>query len=171
MGAIFRRDSDGRYPLTPNDIRNFNRNISLPKEPTDVLMKSLGYSRVFLAEKPDADVVSADTPVMSEGGTWSQGWVGRRFTPEELDEILQTKRSEMVVTMRQAKRALLNLNLLEGVQEAINTLPEPERSEANVDWNTAQEVERLWPFVVSLGPALSLTEEDLDNLFTLAATF
>jgi len=84
--------------------------------------------------------------------------------------VLSQKRGSMVVTMRQARRALLQAGYLEGVQSAIDTLPEPERSEANVDWQTAQEVERNWPFVLTLGQSLGLSDTDLDDLFELAAT-
>jgi len=84
--------------------------------------------------------------------------------------VLSQKRGSMAVTMRQARRALLQAGYLEGVQSAIDTLPEPERSEANVDWQTAQEVERNWPFVLTLGQGLGLSDTDLDDLFELAAT-
>jgi hypothetical protein len=40
----------------------------------------------------------------------------------------------------------------------------------NLDWQTAQEVERNWPFVLTLGQGLGLSDTDLDDLFELAAT-
>ena len=85
--------------------------------------------------------------------------------------VLNQKRASMVVTMRQARRALLQLGLLDQVQIVIDQLPEPEKSEATVDWQTGQYVERNWIFVVALGPALGLSESDIDGAFELATTF
>ena len=75
-----------------------------------------------------------------------------------------------VVTMRQARLALLQQGLLASIQPAIDSLDEPHRSGANIEWEYSQEVERNRPFVELLSQALGLTDEDLDALFTLAAT-
>ena len=76
-----------------------------------------------------------------------------------------------VVSMRQARRALLQQNLLSAVQPAIDSLPSPEKEAAQIDWEYAQEVKRSDPLVQSLAVALELTEEDLDELFLLASAF
>ena len=85
--------------------------------------------------------------------------------------VLSQKRAGMSVSIRQAHRALLQLGILDQVQAVIDQLPEPQRSEATVDWQKAQYVERNWGFVVALGPALGLSESDLDGAFELATTF
>ena len=74
-----------------------------------------------------------------------------------------------VVTMRQARQALLLAGKLEAVQQAIAALPEPARKAAQIDWEFAAEVQRDWPLVQALAPALGLTEADLDALFIAAA--
>lgn len=75
-----------------------------------------------------------------------------------------------VVTMRQARLALLQAGLLSQVDTAIDDLPEPDKSAARIEWEYSQEVQRDKPFVAMLAPALGLTEEALDDLFRHAAT-
>lgn len=45
-----------------------------------------------------------------------------------------------------------------------------ERKQAAIDWEYATQVERLWPWVQTLGVALGLTDDELDALFVQAAT-
>jgi len=66
--------------------------------------------------------------------------------------------------------ALLQQGLLASIQPAIDSLDEPSRSAASIEWEYSQTVERNRPFVDLLSQALELTDEDLDALFTLAAT-
>lgn len=75
-----------------------------------------------------------------------------------------------VVTMRQARLALLQQGLLFQVQTAIDSLPSPQKEAAQIEWDYSSEVHRDKPFVQLLGAALGLTEEQLDNLFVLAST-
>jgi len=75
-----------------------------------------------------------------------------------------------VVTMRQARLALLSQGLLSSVESAIDTLEDPPKSEVRIEWEYSQTVERDRPFVALLGNALGFDEAGIDNLFTLAAT-
>lgn len=75
-----------------------------------------------------------------------------------------------IVTMRQARLALLGAGLLSQVDAAIDALPEPQKSAARIEWDYSSEVHRSRPFVQQLGHALGLTDEQLDALFTQAAT-
>ena len=74
------------------------------------------------------------------------------------------------VTMRQARLALLGAGLLPSVTTAIAALPSPQKEAAAIEWEYSQTVERNRGFVLSIGTALGLTELQLDNLFTVAAT-
>lgn len=69
------------------------------------------------------------------------------------------------VTMRQARRALLAAGKLSAVDAAIASLASPQKEEAEIDWEFSSMVERDWPLVHALGPALGLSEAGLDNLF------
>ena len=74
------------------------------------------------------------------------------------------------VTMRQARLALHAAGLLAGVEAALDALPEPPRTSARIEWDYSSEVYRNKPFVVMLGQALDLTDEQIDDLFITAAT-
>lgn len=74
-----------------------------------------------------------------------------------------------VVTMRQARLALLGAGLLQQVDQAINVLPEPQQSAARIEWDYSSEVHRDRDFVQQLGQALGLSDEQLDALFIQAA--
>jgi hypothetical protein len=68
------------------------------------------------------------------------------------------------VTMRQARLALLSAGLLDQVNAAITD------PAARIEWEYATTVERNSSLVQSLASGLGLTEPQLDDLFTLAAT-
>ena len=72
-----------------------------------------------------------------------------------------------VVTMVQARLALNQLNLLEPVEIAISTLPRA----AQIEWEFRATVQRDSGLVQALAAGLQLSEQMLDELFTLAATF
>lgn len=73
------------------------------------------------------------------------------------------------VTMRQARLALLDAGLLSSVQTAINSLPEPARTKAQIEWDYSNALQRDNSFVATLGAALGLNEAALDNLFIAAS--
>ena len=84
---------------------------------------------------------------------------------------MTARRAKLVVTMRQARRALLDAGLLDQVDAAIAAIADAtERRQAEIDWEYATTVERLWPWVQTLGAALGLSAEALDALFEQAAT-
>lgn len=76
----------------------------------------------------------------------------------------------LAVSMRQARHAMLQAGILGAVQTMIEQMPGEEGDAARIDWEFAQEVKRSWPLVVNLGPALGLTEQQIDDLFRYAAT-
>lgn len=74
-----------------------------------------------------------------------------------------------IVSMRQARLALLSAGLLANVDAAIAALPSPQREAAQIDWEYATEVRRASPLIAALGPALGLTDAQIDALFIAAA--
>ncbi len=73
-----------------------------------------------------------------------------------------------VVTMRQARLALLSQGILNDVDVALQALADPDKSGAIIEWEYSQTVERNRPFVALLGAALALSDAQLDDLFILA---
>lgn len=74
-----------------------------------------------------------------------------------------------VVTMRQARLALLNAGLLTSVNNTIAGLPGASGDAARIEWEFAATVDRNSPLVANLSSVLSLTSMQLDALFTTAA--
>ena len=92
------------------------------------------------------------------------------FTEAELAAQLAAKRVGTIVSMWQARRALKAQGLLSTVQQAIDSIPDPdERETAQIDWEYATEVRRVSPLIASLGPVLRLSDEQIDALFEAAA--
>lgn len=99
----------------------------------------------------------------------------RDATPEEVAEIEARKAAAAVpvvpqsVTMRQARLALLAAGKLAAVEAAIASLPSPQKEAAQIEWEFSSVVDRNRPLVQTLGPALGLSEAELDALFIQAA--
>ncbi len=74
------------------------------------------------------------------------------------------------VTMRQARLALLQNGLLDTVNSTIAGMTGTQGQAAQIEWQYSSEVMRHKTLVQSLGPALGLTEAQLDQLFITAAT-
>lgn len=70
-----------------------------------------------------------------------------------------------IVSMRQARLALLGAGLLSSVNAAIAAGGPADQ----ITWEYATEVDRNSDMVVNLSQALGLSATDLDNLFTAAA--
>ena len=87
------------------------------------------------------------------------------LSPEEI-----RARIPSVVSMRQARLALLGAGLLSQVNDALAAMAGIEGEAARIEWEFAAEVKRSSPLVVSLSAALGLSEAQLDALFTQAST-
>lgn len=73
------------------------------------------------------------------------------------------------VSMAQARLALRRAGLLDAVQAAIEALPEPDRTDVQIEWDHRSVVRRDYSLVAQLAPALGLDGEALDALFIQAA--
>lgn len=106
---------------------------------------------------PDKPVLTAMQRMYWDGSQWV------------VDEIPMWEiREKMVVSMRQARLALLEAGKLSLVDDAIALIPEPDHSAIKVEWEYANTVERNSPWMTTMGQALGMTDEDLDNLFQTA---
>ena len=97
---------------------------------------------------------------------WTEYTVGQE--PQVLiDAITVPPEPITVVTMRQARLALLQQGLLQTVTDAIvNGTDEAMK----IEWEYATEVRRDWPSLIALTESLNMTSADLDSLFQLAST-
>jgi hypothetical protein len=88
------------------------------------------------------------------------------FTEAELLQQIEDAKPK-VVTMRQARLALLQSGLLTAVETAIvNGTDEAMK----IEWEYATEVRRDWASLIALTTELGLTSLQLDDLFILADT-
>lgn len=148
---------------TLDEIRNQNPNVSFPTSPTAEVLEPYGAFILNHDSQTAFDLVERG-PIEERNGEWWQTYTGRDKTPEE-------KRSTMVVTMRQARLALLSANnLLASVDTAIAAMPDGERERALIEWEYGSIVERTSPLVTSLTTALGQDDESMDDLFELAKT-
>lgn len=94
-------------------------------------------------------------------------WITNGGVVEEYVEPVVVPSS---VTMRQARLALLQAGLLLAVEDEINLLDEPYRTQAKIEWEYATHVERISSLVGLLTSKLSMSVDDIDQLFITAST-
>ncbi|TRO41723.1 hypothetical protein EQ832_01530 [Pseudomonas sp. ALS1131] len=73
------------------------------------------------------------------------------------------------VSMRQARRALLDAGILAAVDASIAGMPGEDGQRARIDWEYATEVDRTWPLIGYMAEQLGLSEVQVDALFVSAA--
>lgn len=89
--------------------------------------------------------------------------------PVLIDPIPPVSNIPTSVTMRQARLALLNNGLLSQVETAINLLPEPQKTQARIEWDYSSVVLRNQPIVLLLAAAIGISEAQMDELFVEGA--
>lgn len=88
-------------------------------------------------------------------------------TPEE---TLAKWRASFQITMRQCRLHLLMTGKLDLVQPAIDSLPEPTKTAASIEWEYGAVVQRNAPLVAQLAPVLGWsTPEEIDAQFIAAS--
>ncbi len=157
---------------TESEIRALypNTSFSTPFNPAD-----LGFEVVFDTPKPTCTsvqtVIQDGTELDSKGNRVFKYTIQNMFnTPEEETTYLAQLKKATVpasVTMRQARLALHQSNLLVQVNTAITSGTD---EELKIEWEYATELKRDFPSLVILATSLSLTETQLDDLFILAGT-
>jgi hypothetical protein len=120
-------------------------------------------------------VIESETDPDGINGEWvacgnaGPGWTydGNTFAPPEPPPPVSNV--PKAITMRQARLVLFTAGLIGAVQTAINSLPSPDKEKAQIEWDYSNEVLRHNGFVATLGPALGLSEAQIDALFITGA--
>ena len=113
----------------------------------------------FTASPDDTEPLGKELYTKAIAGDY--GSIQPYVEPEPLPPITPS-----VVTMRQARLALLQAGVLPLVESAIASMESPA---AQIEWDYSQEVNREQPLVKQLAEALNLTSDQLDNLFLEAS--
>ena len=183
----YRKRADGSL-VTKSQLKAENVNTSFPQVWTAATLDFLGVDPVLASPKPtlgEFEVAVAASPVLVEGN-WVDAWTVRpmfvEYTNDEgvvvtaaeqqtayVTATLTKQRESMEITMRQCRLTLLAEGKLADVETAIAALPEPSKSAASVEWEYGAVVNRLSPFVATLGVAIGYSDAQLDTLFTSAA--
>jgi hypothetical protein len=97
MFALIENGAVKQYPYSLKEIRLANRNTSFPDTVSDATMAEYGAMRVYFSTPPeltDTQLSEEATPVFDvDAQRWSQGWMVRELTAEELLQR-NTKRDE-----------------------------------------------------------------------------
>ena len=91
---------------------------------------------------------------------------GRDRTPEEIAAALDDWRRATTVTPLQIRRALRQVGLMDEVAAFVEASP-PEVREA---WEYAVQIDRTNELIAAAAASIGATDEDVDELFRLAAT-
>lgn len=85
------------------------------------------------------------------------------ITPVIVPQVPQT------ITLWSFRAMLTVLGLVNAAESLMNSLPEPEKTVANIQWNYGNFIDRDHPLINTLGTQLGLTTEQIDNIFIEAA--
>jgi len=146
---------------------HWNSTNSLPGS-VDISGLSGSLKTIITTPQPQFDdtTETLEKTVVETDDSITYGWSIRPKTQAELDFDVGIFRATTSTSMRQARLALKQQGLLATVQSNIDSLPE----EAQIEWEYATTVDRPSALVATLGAALGLTEDQLDDLFKLAVT-
>ena len=90
-------------------------------------------------------------------------WLSEGNTPDPADPIVPV--IPTVISMAQARLALLDAGLLDAVEHGISSMPRA----TQIDWEFRHTVERTSPLVATFAAALHLDDAALDALFITGA--
>ncbi|MCB2052282.1 MAG: hypothetical protein KDE63_12720 [Novosphingobium sp.] len=167
--GLYARVVDGAVVAWPYTTAMLRADFPKSWPVTDPIMLMDGEHDVVAVAPIEPPAVTAGqiaelaSPVLVNG-EWTQAWTVRDQTAQELAALVP-----QVVSMRQARLALLAAGSLAAVDAAIAALPSPQKEAAQIEWEYATEVQRDSALIASLAPALGMDDAAIDALFVAAA--
>lgn len=165
MYATITNNTIDRYPLSFMDIRKMFPNVSFATNLSDDILIQFGIVKILPGTQPTYDPLTQElslTDPLNVDGQWIEQWEINQLTPEEISN----QRSGLTCTPRQARLALQQAGLLTAVTDWISSAD----NTTQIEWEFALEIRRDWPPITLCATYLGLSEEQLDDLFILAAT-
>lgn len=127
-------------------------------------LSSIGYLPLERTDPPvpaPDEIIVPGPPEEYEPGKWCESWLTRPAPPPSVPAS---------VTPRQARLALRAAGLLDQVPAAIVAIEDPDvRTDVEIEWEYSTAIERAHAWVDSLGTALGLDSDGLDQLFIAAS--
>lgn len=159
---IYCKEDVIEYPFSLFELRNLYPNISFPNPIDD---QTLAEYYVYKVEEnnpeydPETHYLNELPPQLIEG-VWKQRW-------EVLPREIQIPN---FVTKRQGRQQMILLGLLDQVQTAIDSIPDPiQKALVQSFWDDSTQYERNHPQMIQLSEAVGMTEEQLDGAFIAAS--
>ena len=85
------------------------------------------------------------------------------------EQIVVLKEVPAVVSARQIRQALVLSGItMAQIEQALNSMPEPNRSLAFIEWEYSNEFQRYRPLTIAVAQMLGWTEDQMDDLWVLA---
>lgn len=155
------------YPYTIQQMIDDNPTVSFPLPCPDSLAAEYNVFPVTATPQPTYNSMTQNLNQINpakQGGEWFQEWSVTQATPEEQAERLANWRASTSCSPLQGKIELENQNLLDQAEAIIAQADKVTR----LAWNNATIWYRTSPMIETLGTQLSLSPDDLDNLFKQA---
>ena len=128
---------------------------------------------MYLDEPEGSQLAPGESSVALSDEDWQSvgpgyRYIGGKLVPPE-PVVPAPPSAPRVVTMRQARLALLQAGKLTAVNQTLAALTGVQGEAARIEWEFAASVGRGSELVTMLSAALSLSDDDLEALFTTAA--
>lgn len=167
-----------KYPYVFSDLQNDNPHTNYGDNydvafwyPFTEKAKNTGNRLVLVSSLPEPtydpftqNCVLNNTPVLNNG-EWSVDWVVSQKTQKEIADKIELWRNAAVCSPFQGRMALSKAGLLSQAQTLIDAGDEKTKTA----WEYALEWRRVSPMISTLGAALNLSDEQIDDLFKEAA--
>jgi hypothetical protein len=144
MQIIYTRPDGGTSVITLADKSTVPEAVGM----TDQQFAEWVRDRSVPGDATDVSIVSAYTP----------------------PEVIPETPAPSTITMRQARQALYQAGLLDQANAFIAAIPGSDGDKARIAWEYAGDVERANPLVAQIAASLGLSDQQVDDLFTLGAS-
>lgn len=134
-----------------------------------ILAERAKQDSTLLDKLPENVITKIGLEVTPAQGFYQPKWDGEKWiegaTAEEIEAISAETVPEKI-TKLQLKIQLVRMGFdLQIIENAINTLPEPQKTFASLSWTEATNFYRDNDMIASIGQMLNLTSEQIDELF------
>lgn len=181
---LFRRRSDGAFPIGEKNLKMLHPEISFPTPLTQEAVAFLGYDIVNATIPPSCEIlqkVILEECEEIDGKFYEkytikdifedlkdeEGNITKTKAEQEAEYLVSIKKAQVPasISMRQARLAMVDGGFYSTVLAQVQNLDD----RAQIEWEYASTVERSSALVDVLGSALGLSDSAIDDLFIAAS--